>query len=306
MATIYKKKCTYVPPTPPVDLIDCSHFILDFTSRKFLNVGLDPTDEFNTVVQIITPSRYINVSAEFLKRIFSLMGNILSFILVLPQKYKRNLFLETEIISLASMVYRGENMLVIVSKTQDGCRILLNRTDLIRLQYLEWSIHETVVRKSAIIRPAVLKQFEIIGDYIDRKFTKVEKPSKTNEEMMIFIKNLRNDLITTNPDLNFVSQPKMFAISQLAEQWAQRWSGEMSPELFTESEMRLISPPRYSSLSPMHDEDDFSQSRPVPSSLPTTNTLPDYDSDNFAQDPYGCIKSFRYIDPSSVAYPEGG
>jgi len=234
-AALYKKKTfTYVPPTPPADLIDCSNFILDFTGRKFLNVGLDPTDEFNTIVQVITPSRYVNMPADFLRRIFSLMGNILSFILDLPQKYKRNLFLETETISLSSMVYQGENMLVIESKTQDGCRVLLNRTDLIRLQYLEWSIHETVARKSAIIRPTVLKQFEIIGDYIDREFTKADSPPKTSEEMIIFINNLSDNKIivfTPKEDMNFISQLKMFASSQLAEQWAQRWNGEMSPEV---------------------------------------------------------------------------
>jgi len=103
------------------DLIDCSNFILDFTVRKFLNVGLDPADEFNTIVQVITPLRFVNVPFDFLRRIFSLLGNILSFILDLPQKYKRNLFLETEIISLSSMVYKGENMLVVESKTQAEC-----------------------------------------------------------------------------------------------------------------------------------------------------------------------------------------
>jgi len=65
--------------------------------------------------------------------LLSLMGNILSFILDLPKKYKRNLFLETEIISLSSMVYQGENMLVIESKTQAGCRVLLNHIHLMKL-----------------------------------------------------------------------------------------------------------------------------------------------------------------------------
>ncbi|KAL4104961.1 hypothetical protein QTP88_020236 [Uroleucon formosanum] len=220
MAAIYPKKFKYVPPTPPTDLIDCSNFILEFTGRKFLNVGLDPTDELNTVVQIITPSRYINMPADFLRRIFSLMGNILSFILDQPQKYKRNLFLETEIISLSSMVYQGENMLVIESKIQAGCRVLLNRSDLLRLQYLAWSIHETIVRKSTIIRPLVLKQFEIMANYLDQEFTKVDSPPKTPEEMIVFIKNLSDDkIIESNPkeDMNFISQLKMFATTQLAE-----------------------------------------------------------------------------------------
>ncbi|CAH1730961.1 unnamed protein product [Aphis gossypii] len=232
MEEIYKKKknFTYVPPTPPAELIDCSNFILDFTGRKFLNVGLDSEDKFNIIVQIITPSRYVNMPSDFLRRIFSLMGNILSFVLDVPQKYKRNLFLETDNISLSSMVYQGENMLVIESKTVNGCRVLLNRTDLIKLQYLEWSIVETVIRKTNIIRPLVLKQFEIIGNYIDREFTNVQLPPKTIEEMIIFIKNLKAEHIIKNIDLNFASQLKMFAAPKLAEQRL-RWSREISPEV---------------------------------------------------------------------------
>jgi len=162
------------------------------------------------------------------------MGNILSFILEIPQKYKRTLFLETEIISLSSMMYQGENMLVVESKTQSGCRVLLNRADLIKLQYLEWSIHETIARKSAIIRPLVVKQFEIMGNYLDHEFTKVETPPKNIDEMIIFIKNLNDDKIigsTPKEDMNFISQLKINATTQLAEHWAQRWNGETSPEV---------------------------------------------------------------------------
>lgn len=47
--------------------------------------------------------------------------------------------------------------------------------------------------------------------------------------MIVFIKNLSdNKIIESNPkeDMNFISQLKMYASSQLAEHWAQRWSGE--------------------------------------------------------------------------------
>jgi hypothetical protein len=141
------------------------------------------------------------------------MGNILSFILDVPQKYKRNLFLETEIISLSSMVYQGENVLVIESKKKEGCRVLLNRADLMKLQYLEWSIHETVVRKSTLIRPVVLSQFQIIGDYIDKKFTNVKSPPKNIDEMIIFIKNLNDEkIIESTPKHDVVNRHSLFLL----------------------------------------------------------------------------------------------
>jgi len=86
------------------------------------------------------------------------MGNILSFILDRPEKYKCTLFLETDLFNLSIMVYGSENMLVIRSKPQDGFRVLLNRTDLIQLQNSKNVIYETVVRKGVYTRALILKQ----------------------------------------------------------------------------------------------------------------------------------------------------
>lgn len=233
-AAIYKKTFTYIPPMPPSELIDSTNYTLNFVKRKFIHIGIDPSDMFRIAVHIITPSRYVRISTEFLKRIFSLMGNILSFILEQSGKYKRTIFLETENFKLSSMMYSGGNTLVIESKINDGCRILLNRTELIRLQYLEWCIFETIIRKSTITQPIVLKQFEIFTKYLDRELSKMESSPKTSEEMIIFITNIRdNHIISNSPkhDVNFISQLKMFACTQLAEHSIQRWNREMSPEV---------------------------------------------------------------------------
>jgi len=79
-----QKSFTYVPPTPPAVLIDCNNFILDFADRKFLNVEFDSEGNFNIVIHIIIPSHYVNIYEGFLRLTFSLMGNILSFILDVP------------------------------------------------------------------------------------------------------------------------------------------------------------------------------------------------------------------------------
>lgn len=70
------KKLTYILPIPPAELIDSSNYTLNFAGRKFLNAGLDPTDEY-TVVPTITPPSCVNIAPDFLQRIFALIGNIL-------------------------------------------------------------------------------------------------------------------------------------------------------------------------------------------------------------------------------------
>jgi len=120
IAAIYKKTSSYISPSPSVGPIESTNYTLNFMRRKFINIGFDPTDMFRVAVQIITPSRYINISTEFINRIFSLMGNILSFIFEQPVKYKRTLFLETDNFKLRSMIYGGENVLVIESKVHEG------------------------------------------------------------------------------------------------------------------------------------------------------------------------------------------
>ncbi|KAE9523773.1 hypothetical protein AGLY_015833 [Aphis glycines] len=229
MRTVYKKNVfTYVPPSPPAKLIDCSNFFLDFSSRKFLNIGLDPTDEFNTVIHIITPSRFVNISADFLKRIYRLMGNILSFILEQPQKYKCNLFLNSDSITISSMVYHRENMLVIESKIQDGCRTLLI------LQDFEWSIFEIIERKTKTVKPIIIQQINQITSYLKTN-TKVE--TRTLEDMTNRVKSINNIFIVTHVnDYNFTSQLQLHA----AEYIAQRWLDELEKD---EEILSDISPP---------------------------------------------------------------
>lgn len=215
-ANLYKKTFTYVPPSPPTELIESSSFTLDFAARKFVNVGIDPAEKFQVVVHILTSSRYVQITPDFLKKIFSCMGHILSFVLDTPEKYKRIIFYEDELIKLTSMTYSGENVLVIEAKNRDGCRVLLNRSDLIKLQYLECSIFETLVRKEVLTAPLIIKQYEEMSAYLINKCAQHKSPPKNLNEMIIFIKNINDDRVVKSMP-NFTNQIQMCAAEQLAE-----------------------------------------------------------------------------------------
>lgn len=123
------KKFIYVAPALPPNLVNCSTFTIDFMGRKFLHVGLDPTRGLTIMILIITPAHHILITTDILNHIFHLMENISSYLLSVSI-FKRNIFLDTEVISLYNMMYKSKNVLVLETKTYDGCRILFNRQDL--------------------------------------------------------------------------------------------------------------------------------------------------------------------------------
>jgi len=144
------------------------------------------------------------------------MRHILSFVSDIPQEYKRVIFYEDEKMKLSSMMYSGENVLVIETKNRDGCRVLLNRGDLLRLQYLECSIFESIVRKEVFTALLIIKQYEEIVEYLDKKCRQHKSPPKTVDEMVVFIKNIQDDRVVKSVP-NFSNQIQMCAAEQLAE-----------------------------------------------------------------------------------------
>jgi len=222
MTAIYKKKYIYVPPTPPTELIESKNFTINFTERKFLHVGLNPTEKFDVSVLIITPSRFVKISVDFLRRIFSLMGQILSYILDTAVQYRKYIFLETESISLTSMVYKGETVLVIESKTRDECRILLNRTDLITIQHLEWAIFENTTRKIKIIRPIGLDQLETMSTHF---FSQYNGKTLSVDDMITIIASNHGENIQKVENC-ILSELRLFAAQQIATRWYEKQETE--------------------------------------------------------------------------------
>jgi hypothetical protein len=127
-------------------------------------------------------------------------------------------FFEDEMIKLSSMVYNEENMLVIEAKNQQGCRVLLNRADFIRLQYLERCIIESIGRKEIFTMPIILKQYDAIVNFLYAKCSLEKQPPKNVDEMRMFVnKNTHNSrgIVETCPDLT--DQVQMCAAKQISK-----------------------------------------------------------------------------------------
>lgn len=75
---------------PPGEQFNCNIFAMDFADRKFIKIGLDPVNVFNVVICIITSTRYVRISMDLLRRIYSMMEYILS--IIKPVKRERDYF----------------------------------------------------------------------------------------------------------------------------------------------------------------------------------------------------------------------
>ncbi|XP_060859915.1 uncharacterized protein LOC132937106 [Metopolophium dirhodum] len=281
MASSSERVYKYIAPAPPAELIDCTNYTIDFVNRKFLQVGIDPTHEFNVSVRIITPSRFVNISVDFLKRIYSLMGHILSHILDTTVKYKRFIFLENEFVLLTSMIYRGECMLVIESKVEHGCRILLSPKELMAIQNMEWTIFETVSRKTMVVRPMILLQLDQITEYFKNDYN-IEKDA-TFEEFVAIIKGIQIELISKHVPKNkysFINQIKLLATDQLAIGWMEKLNKSLKGVEENYGPEDFFSPPFTQSC----------MSRPCKQSKKTVND--EYDGPAPARDETKNLKDF--------------
>jgi len=82
---------------------------------------------------------------------------------------------------------------VFESKNREGCRVLLNRSDLIQLQYLEFPIFKAIVRKDIFNNPLTLKQIDEFCAYLEERCSREKSPPQNIEEMKMYIKNMQLD-----------------------------------------------------------------------------------------------------------------
>jgi len=149
------------------------------------------------------------------------MGYILSIISDPPIKSRERLFLKDETTKLSKTSYRGDNMLVVESHHQQGCRVLFSNRNLLKLQDMQWIINEVIARKSNIIRHMVVGETDLMATYLYANVP-AEKSSSV-EEITAINYNINSDLstmiIVPKNEYSFTNQIKLLAHKQLAECW---------------------------------------------------------------------------------------
>ncbi|KAF0710988.1 Uncharacterized protein FWK35_00024581 [Aphis craccivora] len=170
---------------PRNDLINSTNFVIDFAGRKSINIGLDASNVFNVTVQIITPSRHVCITTAI------------------------DFFLKDENNTLFRTTYRGERMVAVESHLQQGYRVLLSGSGLLRIHEMQWAIGESISRKSNVTRCAVMVQIDQIATYL--------------KEISTATHNIHPDLHALNvfPSIenSLVNQIKLYANQQLAMCW---------------------------------------------------------------------------------------
>jgi hypothetical protein len=145
------------------------------------------------------------------------MGDIFSFILDPPQKSVESIFLDDDVVTLSKTIYRGENYLVLNSRVQEGCRVMLNRTDLFALQNLERVIFENVTRKTTFVRPNVIYQFDqIVCLLAGRDGLDVIANVEDMKNYINSVPEQEIEVFTSQSIPSLIGQFKLFALEQLA------------------------------------------------------------------------------------------
>lgn len=207
------------------EMIDCTTFTLDSGERKFITVGLDPASDFNVTVRLSNSTRDVRISSEFTRRLYSMLGHILSIITDSPTLRGRGerLFLKDETSTLSKTMYRGKNMLLVDSHRSNGSRgVMLSRSNLLKMQDLKRCVEETITRKLFVSRATVCELMDQTVLYLSRNIYRASGTSCT--ETAALIRNIHNDLIAMHVpcslhDRGFLEQIKLFAVDQLAQRW---------------------------------------------------------------------------------------
>ncbi|XP_050524343.1 uncharacterized protein LOC126895996 [Daktulosphaira vitifoliae] len=217
-AAAYRQmKYKYVPPTPPDDLIDVSSFNIDFKERKFIQIGFD-SNTLQIKIHIITPWRHLSVNEGFLRRLFGYMEQLLNNVLDnKPIRAESVIINDDDEVIISKAFYKSENVLILQSRFNKDCRIILTSKNTLKLQELEFIIHETIVQKSTYSKISIQSQMEKMVNYL----LKQKMDISNQDSVKKFIRKqetFSNYTNSNNNEPDFTLQIKMHASNYLANE----------------------------------------------------------------------------------------
>ncbi|XP_050547584.1 uncharacterized protein LOC126909211 [Daktulosphaira vitifoliae] len=154
------------------NLINCLMYRLSTNENFFILIGVESNETFNTAVRIISPLQNVSITVDTLKCIYNSMGNILSMILSDPIKKEHVLLLEDDSTSISKSVYREKNVLLIKSRSQPRCQVILKYEHLTTLLNLECMIMDAINRQNIMNKPVIQMQYDEITEYYHNICTK--------------------------------------------------------------------------------------------------------------------------------------
>lgn len=227
----YKKR-KYSTLRPPHELIDCTVFTIDYSSRKYIQIGLDPKETFNVKIHILTSTSYVTVSIILFSRLISAMSTILTNLSIektalenYEKKFQKNVMkklLTDESFIISKLVSRGQHLLVVQAKSDTYSKILLCREELLKIQELQHVVNAVYYHKSYVTRLIVLEQLEIFVKYLDSQWK--EKNSFHSDEMVCYIQKMSQETISSlisNDKPDYINQLISIAAKSVADAWVE-------------------------------------------------------------------------------------
>lgn len=195
-------------------------FFFKIDSTTFLQVGIDPNSDFQSMVQIFTKSRIITISPSFLNEIFARKKYISSMLESEEPPSDTDMFLYDY---MAVWVYqrRNEKYLCIECLLRDYI-LRLTKIQFQKLCQYEISINQKCTSNNMVFKPIVEKQLEMLAVYFKNIFP--FKKALFHEKMVKYAqlieeKQLKSVLPTT--DECFYGQIQFRASKQLVNRWIQ-------------------------------------------------------------------------------------
>lgn len=195
-----------------------SSFKIDNTT--FLQVGMDPKHDFQSMIHIFKKSRFLTITSTFLTKVYDMKNIIINKLDEPSLPPETDLFLHEYM--AVSICQRRDEKLVCFECILHDHRLRLSKFQFQRLCKFQNSIFQECKSKHMLFRPLVKGQLEQLAEYLKKNFplNKVQSHDKLMKfAQLVEESELRTVLPSCSPC--FYGQIQYRACEQLVNRWIQ-------------------------------------------------------------------------------------